>query len=502
MFSMGWRNPLLVAACSAVILGVTGLAIAQQTPAPVAKAPAVAPAPAAAAVADKDWTDDWKQPTSWFKWGADERLRQEYVHNPFFYDTNPPGNEWNFNRIRTRVWGTVSPCDQFEANIRLTNEIRYWWTPASKPDAASDNDGPWDWSDIVFDNLNIKFKNLFDTKSALTIGRQDIILGDGWLVLEGTPLDGSRTIYFDAARFNIDLPSAKSTVDLIFIQQYSDPDAWLPAMNSRSYPLTNEQDQTGAILYVTNKSLENTQIDGYFIYKHSSEERAELIHDGTSGGPTSDQGDVYTVGTRVVHNFNKNWVARAEGAYQFGSRNNPSMFGAQDNDLSAWGMTSRVTYKMNDDWNNQFWAGLEMLSGDDPNSGTNTQFDPLWGRWPQFSELYVYPYASETRIAETTNLIRPNVGWSANPDKKIDLIATYQPMWAFENTRHDQGSAGFGSDDFRGHLVTAMFKYKFNKHMAGHLLGEYFFTGDFYEAGGSRNEDDIAYVRGELVFSF
>ncbi len=34
-----------------------------------------------------------------------------------------------------------------------------------------------------------------------TVGRQDIIEGVGWLVMDGTPLDGSRTVYFDAARF-------------------------------------------------------------------------------------------------------------------------------------------------------------------------------------------------------------------------------------------------------------------------------------------------------------
>lgn len=486
MRKKGWRMPLVAVGGAVVIFGLAGTGSAGETPA--AKAPAAA-TPAAQAV-EKDWTDDLKQPTKWFRWGADERIRQEYIHNPFFFDTDPPGAEWNFNRIRTRVWGAITPCDNFEVYLRLTNEMRYWYTPDSRPTQNANTTGDWDFSDVVFDNLNFKVKNLFDSKSTLTVGRQDIILGDGWLVLEGTPGDGSRTIFFDAARLNIDIASAKTAVDLIYIQQYADPDKWLSPINSADAPMPMEQDERGAILYVTNKSLDNTQIDGYFIYKQD-----------TPVAANGDQSDIYTVGSRIVHKFNQNWTGRVEGAYQFGNRTNPALFGAEDSDLSAWGMNSRLTYAFNDDWKNQLWIGLEMLSGDDPDDGDNNQFDPLWGRWPQFSELYVYPYATETRIAETTNLFRPNVGWTASPTKKMDLIATYQPLWAFENTRNDQGAIGFSSDNFRGHLVTAMLKYRFNRHVASHLLGEYLFAGDFYAAEGPRNDDNVAYLRWELVLT-
>ena len=37
------------------------------------------------------------------------------------------------------------------------------------------------------------------------------------------------------------------------------------------YPLT-EQNEQGVVLYGSNKSLKNTQIDGYFIYKRDSAE--------------------------------------------------------------------------------------------------------------------------------------------------------------------------------------------------------------------------------------
>ncbi|HEX2972416.1 MAG TPA: hypothetical protein VHP11_08785 [Tepidisphaeraceae bacterium] len=489
------RRKSLAAASGAVVLGAMGVgwaaeADAGKTPAPAAKSElAAVEVPKAT---ERDWVDQVKQPTSWFKWGADQRVRQEYIHNPFHFDTDPPGHEWNFLRMRSRVWGTLSPAEQIDVNVRLAWENRYWFTPDSKPDAASGNDGPWDWSDVVFDNLNVKIKGVAGEKSSLTVGRQDIILGDGWLVLDGTPVDGSRTIYFDAARLSMPFEDAKTAVDLIAIQQYSDPEQWLPPISSRDYPTLTEQDETGAILWVTNKSIKDTELNGYFIYKHDNAEAAN-----------GDDGDIYTLGGRAVHAFNKNWSAQAEGAYQFGTRENPALFGsAAGNDLSAFGMNSRLTYSFNDEWKNRLIGSFEYLSGDDPDSSTNTQFDPLWGRWPQWSELYIYNYATETRIAETTNLTRLALGWQGSPTRKMDLAATYNLLWANELTRHDQGAVGFGGANFRGQLLTAVLRYKFNRFLSGHLLGEYFLPGGFYDDEFPRNDEPSAYLRWEFVVTF
>ena len=91
-----------------------------------------------------------------------------------------------------------------------------------------------------------------EINTTVTVGRQDIILGDGWLVLEGTPLDGSTSIYFDAIRSTTELKEMQTTVDVIYINQYSDPDAWLPTMGVVGDPQI-EQNERGAILWVANK---------------------------------------------------------------------------------------------------------------------------------------------------------------------------------------------------------------------------------------------------------
>ena len=113
--------------------------------------------------------------------------------------------------------------------------------------------------------------------ATLTVGRQDIFLGDGWLVGDGTPEDGSFTYFLDSARFTYNLEEQKTTIDAIGIVQYARPDAWLPTIgpstsqggNPEPYLLT-DQNEKGAILWIANKSIPQANLDGYFIYKHDT----------------------------------------------------------------------------------------------------------------------------------------------------------------------------------------------------------------------------------------
>jgi len=451
----------------------------------------------AAAPAQKEWADQVKNPCQYFSWGADERIRQEYIQNPYFFNTDPPGHEWNFGRYRSRAWATVHATDWLDLNARLSWEWRYWEKPDSKDNTQ--------YEDVKWDHLNIKIKPK-DSPFSATIGRQDIILGDGWLVLEGSPLDGSTTISFDlAARFTFEFKDAKTTLDAIYIQQWSDPDHWMPAIASQDRSMM-EQDERGLILYATNKSIERTEISPYFMYKHDDAEPYHRVG-GTpqSGGDTApmardgNNGEIYTLGARTTHELNKNWKGKLEGAYQWGNRQRSDFNGGEGDDVSAWGFNSEIAYSFQDTWKNVLKLQFEHLSGDDRDTGTIESFYPLWARWPQWSEYYVYSFATETRIAEVTNLWRLGMAWQANPMDKMTLQAAYHALWADE-TRDDV--MGFGDSSFRGHLITGVIRYKFNRYLSAHLMGEYFFTGDYYQEEGPRNDDDGAYARFELMVTF
>ena len=98
-------------------------------------------------------------------------------------------------------------------------------------------------------------------------------------------------------------------------------DTWLPSIDSKSRARV-EQDEQGAILWLTNKSIARTEINPYFMYKHGDSQTATA-----AGVPKRRQRDLYTFGMRVAHKFNQSWEGRVEGGYQFGNKENEALFG-------------------------------------------------------------------------------------------------------------------------------------------------------------------------------
>ncbi len=311
-------------------------------------------------------------------------------------------------------------------------------------------------------------------------------------MLDGTPIDGSRTIYLDAARATYVMDAAGSTLDLIYIDQSADTGRFPQSLNGNVEDQT-EQDETGAILYANSKSLvKDADLDGYFIYKHDEPNptyKNIRVNNGAPFASPSDSGDIYAAGLRGDAKLTPNWALRAEGAYEWGTRNH--------RDLNALGFNSRLTYSFNDNLKNQLHGDFEYLSGDDPNNGSDQAFDPLWGRWPQWSELMIYQWPLDSRVGEATNLQRLNVGWIAQVHPTTQLLVDYHALWADEeSTRYASQTANISHDgDFRGHLFTAWLKTKFSKHVSGHLVAEYLATGDYY---AENRRDDSFFVRAEV----
>ncbi|NLX04216.1 MAG: alginate export family protein [Phycisphaerae bacterium] len=479
----------------AVLLAWTGSALAQETaPAAEPAAPAVTeqevievevveeqtpPPPPPSGLEFSPEVESFiaqlKQPVPWFKWGVDQRLRDEYLHNVVFlntHDNRAPADE-NYGRWRTRLWGTLSPVEDIDINARLTWEWRNYCTPPGKLSINAEE------SEVLLDTANVVWHNMFGQPVDMVVGRQDIVLGNGWLVLDGTPLDGSRTIYFDAVRFTAKLEESKTNIDLIYIDQAADPSDRVKPFNDQD-ALVTEQDERGAILWVTNKSLvPNAEVGGYFIYKHMNAEAAN-----------GDTGNIYTYGGRITGDLDEHWNYYAELAQQLGHKNRQ--------DVCALGFNSKLTYKFNDKYNNQLRVGYEFLSGDEPGTdSTNEAWDNLWGRWPQFTEILIRTYTRETRIAQVTNMHRLGFGWTVYPHEKIEMCTDYNLLFADENSYRDRW--GFSdSGCFRGQLLSWLLRYKINKHVSGHLVSEFFFPGDYYT---DESNDPAVFLRAEVVLS-
>ncbi|WP_343033136.1 hypothetical protein [Caldichromatium japonicum] len=197
-----------------------------------------------------------------FKWGADLRLRQKWIDNVVLNADSPTADR-TLQRYRARLLGSYAPTEQIEASARLMREGRHYQDP---PRSAWPLPGFEDWysGGLLFDQLAVNLKQVAGVPLALKLGCQDIMLGHGWLVLDGTPLDGSRTIYFDAARATYRLDTFKSTLDLIYIDQSADTGRFPQSLNGEVEDQT-EQNETSVILYGRNQSLLPGDLDAYLI---------------------------------------------------------------------------------------------------------------------------------------------------------------------------------------------------------------------------------------------
>jgi hypothetical protein len=424
-----------------------------------------------------------KQPAPWLKWGADFRFRHTWAPNLMTLNKNAPNHTWHMQRYRGRLWATVTPHEDVDLNFRITYEPRVYWKPDNQPSFAN--------NEALIDNLNVVWRKPLGLPVTATVGRQDVVLGRGWLVLDGTPFDDSRTIFLDAVRLTWDLKDLHTTVDTIYVDQKGGADNHLPTFGREESWLV-EQDEHGLILYATNRSLPRTQVEGYYILKM---DRANHPHRGYWPPWWSNDADIHTFGAAVEHDFlptdhPRKLLGRAEFAQQLGNKNR--------HNLCALGFNGRLDYFLKDRFQNSFRIGYEYASGDDPDSGTNEAFDRVWGRWARLSEIFAYVYAGETRIAEFTNFHRLGLGWSCKPHRALEFCLDYHLLWADQNTNWAQ--PGFSDKGpFRGQLATALLKYRISEHLSGHLSAEAFFPGNYYSA--SMN-DPALFLRYELVLAW
>jgi len=450
---------------------------------------AFAAAPEPAPEGTNSFLDTFHNPTPWLSMGADFRFRTEYGENWMTLNDHHIDHEREYQRYRPRWWTKWTLGDDATINTRLTWEFRTWDEPRTQ-DVNFDND------EALFDWFNINLRNVGGMPLNLTLGRQDIVLGSRWLVFDGTPLDGSRTIYFDAARATYDWADASSKIDLIYVSQTAESDRWLEPLHDRDRAVT-EQDENGLILYLTNKSLDSMQIEGFFIYKNDNP-----IDQPVTNMPNawSRKAEIFTFGGGVSGMQGDSWKYRAEGAIQTGEKADITgdLSTGDMQDLEAYGALATLEYLFNDSHANATHVTFEYASGDDPDTDDNEQFDLLWGEWPRWSELLIYTASYETTPAELTNLIRLNVGHSFNLNKQWSFTADYHALWADETGSSSRYSIS-DDDKFRGDLFTAWAKFKFSSQLSGHLLGEYFVPGSYYE----KDTNDAAFflrVNVEYVF--
>lgn len=426
-----------------------------------------------------------KHPAPWVEIGGDLRLRQVFIENGIDL-LNEMDDTLHFFRIRPRLWARFGPFgvdealdkpNGFNVYVRITAEPRPFIEPEQSPT----------WDEVVLDNLYFDWNRVDGMPISLRVGRQDMVYGPpahpGFVILDGTPLDGSRTIYSDAIRARLHMDECKSILDLFYINNKGRQSRVHPLNDSDS--LVSEFDATVLGAYLVNKQVESHELHAYYLYKDE---------DWVDGGSAR---HVHTLGTAIEKAPNDGIDYYAEVAGQWGDYVGWGRPGSQT--LKAIGFSSDLGYTFADaKWSPRIHAAYEFLSGDDPGSRRVEIWDPVLARWPHWSELYVYSWIMETGFPGWySNLHRFTFGGSVHPNRDTCLDVDYSFLRANENVPLGGGPI-FSNGLKRGHLLTAVLTHQFSKYLSGHLWAEYFHPEDFY----IDDTDEAFFLRWQVTFKF
>jgi len=191
----------------------------------------------------------------------------------------------SFTRMRTSVGLDYKPLNNLEFKVKLTHEFRYYFTPKLVDFHANE---------IMLDQLYVKLKLNKFVPGVLTVGRQNIMLGEGFVILDGHPGDGSRSAYFNAIRYDWNI---KENHTLTGFFAYQPEEDFIPTINGKdidaafqgdnSFQLIEQSERVAALYY--NGDIRKINLHTYGIWK-------EILFDGLQRTPHS---NIYTAGARV-----------------------------------------------------------------------------------------------------------------------------------------------------------------------------------------------------------
>ncbi len=403
--------------------------------------------------------------------GADFRYRIINEDNRKL-DSEEANGERLWQRFRLRAWTSIRVAPQAEVNLRMVVEPRYY----NYPDLSSDDYESWVRDEFLFDRVNLTLNDPFDIPLKAVIGRQSIQFAENWLVGEGTPLDGTRTAYFDALRTTWNLEDYRSRFDLIYIDNRKDSSAYITPINDISFDMI-EQDERGAIAWLSHEVVEKRFLDTYFIYK---KDHNPTYVKGTKIGVA---GETYTVGLRGHGNATDNLSFNAEIAPQFGHKNGTS--------LSAFAVNAWAQQAFCPEKKGSVRLGYEYLSGD---SDIDQHFDKLWGREGIWSDLYTGGVDGfDGRPLDSSNLHRPHVKAVINPWNPVQVTAEYSLLFADKKVDNPNKPTAIDEDSmFRGHHLKGSVEHKINSHLKHYVTAQVMIPGNYYS---DSRQDTATWVR-------
>ncbi|HPW18238.1 MAG TPA: hypothetical protein PLP83_07645 [Candidatus Aminicenantes bacterium] len=393
-----------------------------------------------------------------------ERFRFETWDNAVSLD-DTAADAAAYTRNRTTLGLSWKPLGNLEVLGKLTNEFRVYLAPKSTP---------FSWNEVFFDNLYVKWTAPWRRPFTITAGRQDINLGEGFVIADGTPGDGSRSYYFNALR--VDAGLAEGHTLTAFAHATEATDRYLPVIAPGPRALTEQPERALALYYAG--TFGKAKVDAYAVRKTAK---------ASASWPVAARTD--TFGVRAAAPLAGRLALTAEGAYQGGASGEAGR--------SAYGAIAHLDYGFAGLLGclDSFVLGAILLSGDDPATARAEGWDPIFSRWPKWSESLIYTFSRESRPSYWSNLSSLYAQLAFGLGERVDGHVLVMPMGA-GHARPGLFPGGDGRG--RGTLYRARLNYKLSRRFSGRVIWEHFVPGSFYFPGAS----SFHWLQFEMIFRY
>ncbi len=393
-----------------------------------------------------------------------ERFRFETWDNAVSLD-DTAADASSYTRNRTTLGLSWKAAKNLEILGKVTNEFRVYMAP---------KDRAFSWHELFVDNLYVKWALSGRVPFTVTAGRQDLNFGEGFVIADGTPGDGSRSYYFNALRLDADLAEGHRLT--AFAHATKATDRFLPVINPKPQALAEQPEKALALYYAG--TFGKTKLDAYAVHKTT---------DANESWPIPTRTD--TFGARAVTTLAKPLTLTAEAALQTGKYGDAgrSAYGAIVHfDCDLAGTLPLLKSAV---------VGGILLSGDDPATARMEGWDPIFSRWPKWSESYIYTFTRESRSSYWSNLSSLYAQLAFDFGARSDGHIMVMPMGA---ARVQPGVFPGGTGRGRGTLVRGRLNYKISKYLTGRFIWEHLTPGSFYFPGAS----SYNWIQFEMIFRY
>ncbi len=372
----------------------------------------------------------------------------------------------------TQVQVAANLTDNVSTVINLVNQRD--WNANEYNSTAITSSAPHEF-DVLLDLAYVQMKEIFYSPLTLTIGRQDIVFGRGFIIgwnpqdpNNNTQADEfSQLLSFDAVRATLDFNPW--TIDLVYSK-------------IAEGSLNPEDDRDLYMANINYKFAEyNAVAEGYYF--------GEINRNAISGATGSKSNSTHTVGGRVQFDPISQITLGGEAAYQFGDYFPTVTSAGRDRD--AWALDIFGEYRWDNTWKPMLGLEYVYLSGE---SDLSTTSAGDYGSWNGSFRLPVYGWIHDYRegyFATGSSSDQPAgqnqqhicVYGSIKPMDDLQLSAQFYHFWTTE-TAHaviTSPSSATLSEDI-GNEIDTMLTYNYTADVTFNTMVDWFIPGDMFTA--------------------